>query len=352
MSEDVQLSLEPQPSLPQSAYNYGVRTSGATHGVVLTKPHIVALILDLAGYTSDRDLSSLRLLEPACGEGAFLLPAVERLLASAERSNAARANLRDAVSAYDIDQVHVDRSREAVAEVLRQHHFSRAEARQLAAHWIAQGDFLLARQDRRFDVIVGNPPYVRIEQLDPGLQAEYRRRFESLFDRADLYVAFIEQSINLLSTEGVLSFICADRWIANKYGAPLRRIVADRCGVECYVDLHKASPFESDVIAYPSIFAMRRRKTNQVKVVSLATGSREECESVLPAMQGGTADGQRVRLSVYDSWFTGDEPWIISSPQQLAALRALEAARRRRTHAGGHRRRDRVRPNLRRSRRR
>lgn len=63
---------------------------------------------------------------------------------------------------------------------------SRASAGRRAARWIHEGDFLLAGDDRQFDVIVGNPPYVRIEQLDPALQQEYRRRFSALFDRADL----------------------------------------------------------------------------------------------------------------------------------------------------------------------
>ena len=75
--------------------------------------------------------------------------------------------------------------------------------------------FLLANLPSYFDFVVGNPPYIRIEQIAPELQREYRRRYSSLFDRADLYVAFIERSLDLLGDEGVLSFICADRWIAN-----------------------------------------------------------------------------------------------------------------------------------------
>jgi adenine-specific DNA-methyltransferase len=43
-------------------------------GEVFTKRWIVDLILDLAGYTSDRDLATLTAVEPACGAGAFLVP--------------------------------------------------------------------------------------------------------------------------------------------------------------------------------------------------------------------------------------------------------------------------------------
>lgn len=56
-------------ALPPDAYQYGERTSGETHGVVLTKPHVVDLILDLAGYVTERPLALMTLLEPACGTG-------------------------------------------------------------------------------------------------------------------------------------------------------------------------------------------------------------------------------------------------------------------------------------------
>ena len=58
----MQLSMDFPISFPKEAYEYGRRSSGETHGVVLTKPHVVELILDLAGYSQDRDLPRRRLL--------------------------------------------------------------------------------------------------------------------------------------------------------------------------------------------------------------------------------------------------------------------------------------------------
>ena len=66
----MQLALSIGPSLPKGAYQYGSRSDGGTHGLVLTKPHVVEMLLDLAGYRADRSLASLKLLEPACGQGA------------------------------------------------------------------------------------------------------------------------------------------------------------------------------------------------------------------------------------------------------------------------------------------
>ncbi len=276
----MQFRLEFATRPSKEAYAYGDRSDGGTHGLVLTKRHVVELILDLAGYRSDIDLPQLRLLEPACGHGAFLVPTVERLLRAAAGRGIRAADLRHAITAYDVEKEHVDATRAAISAVLETQGVNSRTARALVEGWVHQGDFLLANFTRRFDVVVGNPPYVRIEQLSPELQAEYRRLYATLFDRADLYVAFIERSLALLSPTGVLSFVCADRWTLNRYGAPLRKLLATSFNIRAYIDLHQASPFESEVIAYPSIFVIDREKqSTPVVVAAMATASSGECEA-------------------------------------------------------------------------
>ena len=320
----MQLLMNLSVHIPKTAYSYGKRASGETHGVVLTKPHIVELILDLAGYSAVRDLTGFRLLEPACGTGAFLVKAVERLMQSAKRRGVLADGLGDCLDAFDIDSGHVAASRSAVARVLRDHGVSQHIARKLVGKWIKEEDFLLSSAGP-YDAIVGNPPYIRIEKLAPILQAEYRRRYTSLYDRADLYVAFIEHSLNQLRPEGVLSFVCADRWILNRYGSSLRRIISERFNVRCYIDLHQASPFESEVIAYPSIFSIGGGTPGPVKVSRLQTASPHECASLSAVLHGKKNGPVSPTVFHYKSWFTGDEPWVLSPPEQLKVLRELEA---------------------------
>lgn len=62
-------------------------------------------------------------------------------------------------------------------------------AAHLAQPWVRRGDFLLAPAQSTFDAVVGNPPYIRIERSAPALRADYRARYQSIYDRADLYVA-------------------------------------------------------------------------------------------------------------------------------------------------------------------
>lgn len=320
-----QLRLNWKVDMPRAAYEYGTRASGEKHGVVLTKPHIVKLVLDLAGYTSNRDLCAVPLLEPSCGDGAFIGLAVERLMQSAKRLSRSAAQLREAITAYDIDGTHVAKSREVVRQVLRNADMSSAAARSLADTWVHEGDFLLAPESPRYGAVVGNPPYIRIEQIAPALQAEYRQRFVSIYDRADLYVAFIEHGLNLLRSDGVLSFICADRWTLNKYGAPLRRLIAERFQVRTYVDLHQASPFESEVIAYPAIFSLAPGMSSRVAVAKLDTASEQECSALRSALLQRSSRQPGVTVDRYDTWFAGDAPWTLTSPAHLAALRELES---------------------------
>jgi hypothetical protein len=324
MAPQLNLNLQLPITVSRAAYDYGQRADGGTHGVVLTKPHVVDLILDLAGYTSKKNLTEFKILEPSCGEGAFLVPAVERLLTSAQRHGVDPATLVHCVRAYDIDAGHVTLTKTRVLDVLRGHGVPPKVSALLVESWILRGDFLLAPESHHYDAIVGNPPYVRIEQISPELQVEYRRRYRSLYDRADLYVAFIERCLELLSKTGILSLICADRWTSNKYGAPLRCIVAENFAVLCYIDLHTASPFESEVIAYPSIFAIRRGRSAGVNVVRLSTASESECAAVIPTLENGTP-AQGVTCDRYENWFQQDEPWVTSSPAHLAALRELES---------------------------
>lgn len=320
-----QLPLSVPVTFTKDAYDYGTRSDGGTHGLVLTKPHVVELILDLAGYRTDANLPAQRILEPACGHGAFLVPAVERLLTVAQAKGIRPESLIDAVAAFDIEQDHVDLTRHAVVSTLVRHEVSAKVAKKLAERWIHQGDFLLAPIQSGFHYVVGNPPYIRIEQLSPEIQSEYRRRYMTLYDRADLYVAFIERSLRLLAPGGALSFICADRWTLNKYGAPLRELVSTEFAVRTYVDLHRASPFESEVNAYPSIFVMAREKPGKpVEVITLASASPEECGVVRDLHLGRKATTEGVTVAVYPAWFSGQDPWVLSSPEQLATLRELE----------------------------
>ncbi|HEY8380112.1 MAG TPA: Eco57I restriction-modification methylase domain-containing protein, partial [Nannocystis sp.] len=226
-------------------------------GAVFTRPEVVAALLDLAGYTDDRPLYQWSLLEPSFGAGDFLLPAVDRLLAACARAQLdpddGLRRLHAAVRAVEIHPASFDATREALRARLLAFGANSRIATRLCDAWLVRDDFLLTPITGPFDVVVGNPPYVRQERIAAPLLAEYRRRYRTIYDRADLYIPFFERGLHLLRDGGRLAFICANRWLKNKYGGPLRGLIAREYHLSHYIDMEGTDPFQSSVIAYPAI---------------------------------------------------------------------------------------------------
>lgn len=202
-------------------------TSEIGRGAVFTKPDVVEAILDLCGYTSDQPLHRKRLLEPSFGAGDFLIPAIQRLLIAFVRHGghitAAHLELKDAIRAVELHGSTFEHTRTLVRDMLLRRGVTEHGASLLCNAWLICDDFLLSELDGTFDFVIGNPPYVRQERIPDALLKEYRRRFQTLYDRADLYVPFFERALDLLSPSGVVGYICANRWLKNRYGGPRGR---------------------------------------------------------------------------------------------------------------------------------
>ena len=200
-------------------------------GAIFTKPEVTSLILDLAGYVPGHcRLAEQRLLEPSCGDGAFLAEIIRRLLTS-ERMHRAQVDWEDAalagtLTACDLNRGFVAIARDQVVDLLQAEGCPPSQSRLLAEQWVRHADFLLTNWPEPFDFVVGNPPYVRIEDLPPKVLRRYRELYPTCADRADLYVAFVENGLRLLSERGCLAFICANRFTKNLYGRGLRQLIA------------------------------------------------------------------------------------------------------------------------------
>ena len=77
-----------------------------------------------------------------------------------------------------------------------------------------------------FDVVIGNPPYVRQEKIK-HLKSTLKKRYTCYTGTADLYVYFYERGLQLLNTSGVHTFICSNSWLDVNYGAPLQKYLLD-----------------------------------------------------------------------------------------------------------------------------
>ncbi len=105
-----------------------------------------------------------------------------------------------------------------------------------------EGDFL------GFDCIIGNPPYIRQEQIreiKPLLQKQYRDFYNST---ADIYTYFFALSYHLLKEKGFNAFITSNKYARAKYGAKLRELLLKKTTIVSYMELNALKVFESAAV--------------------------------------------------------------------------------------------------------
>ncbi|MEW5928846.1 MAG: Eco57I restriction-modification methylase domain-containing protein [Gemmatimonadota bacterium] len=298
-------------------------------GAVFTRPEIVELILDLAGYSVGRlRLAEHSVLEPSCGDGAFVTPIVSRLLES-ERSLHGAVPWDDpvldlALRAVDISAAAIDRVRASVAAQLDAAGCPPGRSAELVQAWLTRTDFLLHDWERPFDFVVGNPPYVRIEDVPRNVLAEYRALYATVGDRADLYVAFLERGLGLLSPRGVLAFITANRFAKNLYGRKIRSLIAARYRVRFYLNLEHTQPFLTDVSAYPAIVVLDHHRGRPTRAGTLdSLGSEVLAEVRAETLGRGEPRGKTVHE--FPSWYPEGGPWTTTCTEEHGRLGALQS---------------------------
>jgi len=295
-------------------------------GAVFTRFEVVDFILNLAGYTHNRALHKKRILEPSFGSGDFLLPIIKRLLTAWRKTKSrgsALSELGNSLRAVELHQATFDETYESVIRLLKEEGLAARTATALASRWLSCEDFLLTSPTDQFDFVVGNPPYVRQELIPAALLEEYRRRYHTMYDRADLYIPFIEKSLSLLKSKGNLSFICADRWIKNRYGGPLRKHIAENFHLKVYVDMVGTPAFHTDVIAYPAITIISREAQGATRIAvrpDIEPTVLTNLANALKAPVLPTITGLTEQLSVVN----GAEPWLLLSSVRIALIRRLE----------------------------
>jgi hypothetical protein len=120
-----------------------------------------------------------------------------------------------------------------------------------------------------FDAIIGNPPYIRqeeIKELKPTLQKDYKFCYTGI---ADLFVYFYELGLNLLKIKGYLTYISSNKYFRAGYGQKLRQFLTDSSTIHNLIDFGDYPVFE-EAIAYPSIITLSKAKSENNQVQALA----------------------------------------------------------------------------------
>jgi len=98
-----------------------------------------------------------------------------------------------------------------------------------------------------FDVVIGNPPYVRQEKIKKDKPLLQKQGYEVFTSTADLYVYFYEKGYELLKQEGILAYITSNKWMRAKYGENLRKFLKEKTTIIKLIDFGGYRVFEQTV---------------------------------------------------------------------------------------------------------
>lgn len=228
-------------------------------------------------------LRDLTILDPACGSGAFLAAAFDLLAAEYLRVIERLAVLGEDVDIDAFDEIlernlyGVDLNVESV-EITRlslwlktarqQHRLASLDETVRDGNSVIADDnfsprpfawdgrFEATREAGGFDIVIGNPPYVRMEVLKP-VKPYLSEHYTVADERTDLYAYFFEKGVNLLKPGGRLGFISSSTFFRTGSGEKLRLLLSERTRIEAVVDFGDAQLFEG-VTTYPAILTMRK----------------------------------------------------------------------------------------------
>jgi type I restriction-modification system DNA methylase subunit len=166
-----------------------------------------------------------------------------------------------------------------------------------------------------FDLVIGNPPYVRqeeIKELKPALQQEY----ECYTGVADLYVYFYEKGFNLLKSGGYLTYISSNKWFRSNYGEKLRKFLAENGRIEYLIDFGDASIFDATVDTNIILVSKNQAVNHNAYVLNWKP---EAALNEFPAVF-------KQRSFLIQQKSLTPDGWRLESPTVLALLDKLKAA--------------------------
>lgn len=202
-----------------------------TKGQVSTPSNIVKLMVEKL-FRRRNPKSSDTILEPGCGSGAF----IKGILDWCERKS------------FEVPSIMgIEDDPELIEEARR----STGDRENIV---LREGNFLLDNFGA-FDFIIGNPPYVRIEELVEQERQEYRQRYETAVNRFDLYVLFFEKALKSLKPFGRLVFITPEKYEYTLTTKPLRKLMAKYHVEEIH---HIREDAFKHMVTYPTITTINR----------------------------------------------------------------------------------------------
>ena len=226
-------------------------------GQVFTPEYIVTDMLDFCGYSGSGILKK-HVIDNSCGDGAFLRVVLRRYLDEAIKASYSVEDIKSQIETFihglDTDPVAykaclLNLSKIASDYGIKDVCWDVSNESSLSAH----------RYDGKMDFVVGNPPYVRVHNLNEAYDEVKQFSFAN-GGMTDLYLVFYELGFRMMANDGVLCYITPSSWLSSVAGANLRNYIRVHRNLEAVIDIGHYQPFNAT--AYTLIAYFRKGKKN------------------------------------------------------------------------------------------
>jgi adenine-specific DNA-methyltransferase len=221
-------------------------TKQKLNGIVYTPEWIVNVILNKVSYK--RDLITKKIIDPACGDGNFLIPVVQRLLHYCIRnkieSEKIKEILRNNIYGFDIDSKAISECITNLHRITSNYNINNVDWNILCIDSLDKTD--VKRYFDFFDFVVGNPPYIRIQHLGEKRRKKIQEQWSFCKSGStDIYIAFFELGIHLLKNNGKLGYITPNTYFKTDTAKLLRFYLINKKMIAEIIDFNHHQVFEN-----------------------------------------------------------------------------------------------------------
>jgi len=242
-----------------------------------------------------KKLKTIKILDPACGSGRFLLSTAEKLYEYYKALNSGLDNfeIKRNILKENLYGIEIEKSAYTITKLrliswlfsdntmiielpdINMNNLTLGEIEKIINSFnvklnLFNLDFLLEFESEMFDIIVGNPPYVENKKIkNAEFKKKLTKRFKSAYRLFDLSIVFIEKSLELLKEQdGCLSMITTNKFLAADYGIRIRQLLVNNTELKEITNI-SSLPIFGRTAAYPIIISFKKSlpKTNNTVVI-------------------------------------------------------------------------------------